>query len=282
MKRISIVIPCYNNAHVLGDALRSCALQTFPPWEVIVVDDGSVDDVAAVCRGFPGVRLLRQPNRGLSGARNRGAREATGSHLVFLDADDLQTPETLAAFSVVDADIVVTAWRETDMTGVVIAERGLPALGDARDAFHVFAAGNVAAVHAFCVSRAVFNAVGGFDETLHALEDWDFWLRATAASFRCDVAVGGCAVYRRHPASMSTNLTRMVRNACRVLRRAAVVHPGCAVCAEAFAVARRRERSHWAWHVRHNVLRGVRELATLALADPRALLWLLSPTMDVR
>src|SRR4051794_23346320 len=89
---VSVVVTTYQHAHLLGDALASVLAQTVPPREVVVVDDGSTDDPASVVAHYPGVRLIRQENQGLSAARNTGLRAATGARVLFLDADDLLTP----------------------------------------------------------------------------------------------------------------------------------------------------------------------------------------------
>ncbi|HXE80331.1 MAG TPA: glycosyltransferase [Vicinamibacterales bacterium] len=95
---VSVVIPCFNQGRFLREALQSVRAQTVPPRQVVVVDDGSTDDTAEVARSFPGgdVEYVRQPNRGLASARNRGIEAATGEYLVFLDADDRLRPEAVA------------------------------------------------------------------------------------------------------------------------------------------------------------------------------------------
>ncbi len=94
---ISIIIPCYNGAKYLRETLDSVVAQTLPALEVLVVDDGSTDDSAAIAESFgPPVRVIRQPNQGESVARNRGIDEAKGEWVAFLDADDLWRPEKLA------------------------------------------------------------------------------------------------------------------------------------------------------------------------------------------
>ncbi|MEZ5313903.1 MAG: glycosyltransferase family A protein [Thermoanaerobaculia bacterium] len=93
---ISVVVPAFDAAATLGDALFSILGQTLPPEEILVVDDGSTDGTAALAASTPGVTLLRQERRGPAAARTRGARAASGELLAFLDADDLFLPEKLA------------------------------------------------------------------------------------------------------------------------------------------------------------------------------------------
>ncbi len=92
--RISVIIPVYNGARYLGEAIESVLAQTRPPDEVVVVDDGSTDDSALVAQRYP-VRLMQQTNLGASVARNHGVEAAQGDLLAFLDADDLWLPGKL-------------------------------------------------------------------------------------------------------------------------------------------------------------------------------------------
>jgi glycosyltransferase involved in cell wall biosynthesis len=96
---VSVVVPCFNGAAFLGEALSSVLGQTLPPREILVVDDASTDASAATAEAFgPPVRVIRLPeNRGESHARNRGIEEASGEWLGFLDADDLWLPRKLEA-----------------------------------------------------------------------------------------------------------------------------------------------------------------------------------------
>src|SRR5438132_11460312 len=96
--KVSVVIPTYNRAHVVVEAIDSALAQTFPDLEVIVVDDGSSDDTASRVRGHPDprVRYLVRPHAGVSATRNAGIAAARGTLLSFLDSDDLWRPDKLA------------------------------------------------------------------------------------------------------------------------------------------------------------------------------------------
>src|SRR5687768_14974485 len=89
---ISVVIPCYNRARFLPEAVETVLDQTYPNSEIVVVDDGSTDNTAEVVKGYPRVRYLRQHQQGPSAARNTGLRACRGQYVVFLDADDRLLP----------------------------------------------------------------------------------------------------------------------------------------------------------------------------------------------
>ena len=95
--KISVVIPCYNGAAFLPETIESVLAQTYPPLEILVIDDGSTDDSATIAQAFGRpVSVHQQPNQGESVARNRGLEMARGDWVAFLDADDVWHPEKLA------------------------------------------------------------------------------------------------------------------------------------------------------------------------------------------
>jgi glycosyltransferase involved in cell wall biosynthesis len=94
---VSVIIPCYNHARYLGQAIESVLDQSYPRVEIIVVDDGSTDHTTQVAARYSGVHYVRQENQGLSAARNTGLRQSRGDFPVFLDADDLLLPGALEA-----------------------------------------------------------------------------------------------------------------------------------------------------------------------------------------
>src|SRR5918995_2122102 len=94
---VTVVIPCYNQAHFLSEAIESVLAQDHPHIEVVVVDDGSTDNTAKVAARCPQVHLIRQHNQGLSAARNAGLESSHRDYIVFLDADDRLLPGAVGA-----------------------------------------------------------------------------------------------------------------------------------------------------------------------------------------
>src|SRR5579883_1567461 len=95
--RISIIVPAYNRSEFLGSALQTISAQALPDIEVLLIDDGSTDNLESLARSYAGqVRYIYQQHLGPSAARNRGLREAGGEFIAFLDIDDLWEPRQLS------------------------------------------------------------------------------------------------------------------------------------------------------------------------------------------
>ncbi|MBS0319189.1 MAG: glycosyltransferase family 2 protein [Proteobacteria bacterium] len=182
MNGISVVVPVYNGAAFLDEALASVAAQTLAAAEIVVVDDGSTDGSADVAARHAGVRIVQQENAGCATARNRGVAEARHPVIAFLDHDDIWHPERLArAKAVLDADATCGF--------VACAQRNFltPGLGE-RPAWvapamlehpqHGFA------TNALMVRRAVFDLVGTFDRAREPMDDSDWLCRALDAGIR--------------------------------------------------------------------------------------------------
>jgi glycosyltransferase involved in cell wall biosynthesis len=231
---VTVVIPVFNGAGWVADAVRSVLAQRAPCE--IVVDDGSTDDTPSVLDGFrDDVVLNRQTNRGLSAARNAGIARATGELLLFLDADDLQPPGYLEAFvgaasAARDAEVFHCSYRAIDFS-----ERHLYEV-DAHhpldlDPFHELLAGGSPHIGAMCLRRSAIDRVGPFDEALRVQEDWDYWLRLalSGATFRAVDAPP--FVIRRRPASMSgTAGSRLAFSGLAVAERHFATHLPCPLC----------------------------------------------------
>ncbi len=224
MPTISVIIPCYNHAHYLPDAINSVLAQTYTDWEAIIVDDGSTDNTREVAARFTDTRIryIYQENRGLSGARNTAIRAAEGEYLTFLDADDLLTPtffETCLAVLCADTDLagVYTRNHFVDETRNILPRVGGQALAGTAFRKHILE-GGFFPVHAVLVRRATIVEAGMFDEQLTSLEDWDLWLRISARYSLQGIAEP-LVFYRVYAGSMSTDAARMHANRIAVLTK---------------------------------------------------------------
>lgn len=199
MSAVTVVIPAYNAARTLGETLDSVMRQTAPVAEIIVVDDGSTDDTAAVATACGDVQLIRQGNAGPAAAANAGASAATGSVLAFLDADDLWTESAIAAhLALLDADPAIDGTAGY-MEEFVCPSEPVETQGRfaPRSRTACWLGGGMA------VRAAAFREVGQFDPGLRA-GHWIDWMdRAKRAGLR--FALHDTLVLRRrlHRNSMS-------------------------------------------------------------------------------
>ena len=179
--KISVIIPSYNRIHTLIRAIDSVLGQDSPVDEIIVVDDGSNDGTAGqISQLYPTLRLIQQPNRGVSAARNAGINQACHAWIAFLDSDDSWLPgkisqirqaqNRLPEFRLFHSDEIwirngvrVNAMKKHLKTGGWIFERCLPRC--------------VISPSSVVLHRSLLQSVGLFDESLPACEDYDLWLR---------------------------------------------------------------------------------------------------------
>lgn len=225
---VSVVIPAYNYARYLTEAITSVLAQTFTTLELIVVDDGSTDDTTDLCARYtdPRFRYVRQDNAGLSAARNTGIRHARHSYVAFLDADDRWDPRFLEAvadqFSRLGSEFaaVATACSRMDGEGKLLAPPRQNFLLQGELTTATFCLRNRPLSSSVVVRRSVFDECGGFDTSLRSSEDRDMWIRLTARGHRFFYLAAPLASIRRHPQNMSKNAPRMKRNSGLVLRRA--------------------------------------------------------------
>ncbi|GIX46766.1 MAG: glycosyl transferase [Candidatus Tectimicrobiota bacterium] len=180
---VSVVIPTYNRAAMLREAIASVLAQTYRHWELIVVDDGSQDDTPAVVQAFGSqLTYLRQAHAGVSAARNRGAAAARGELLAFLDSDDLWLPQKLAAQVALLQRRPQVAACYTDEIWVRCGVRVNPRQVHRKFSGWIFFQSLprcVISPSSVLLRRCLWQQLGGFNETLPACEDYDLWLRLT-------------------------------------------------------------------------------------------------------
>lgn len=214
---VSVVIPCYNYARFLPEAVHSVLRQQKdgPAAEIIVVDDGSTDDTAAVARELgSSIHYIHQENQGLSAARNTGMRAAQGDFLVFLDADDLLTANTLhshldnfAAHPELDVSVCLSLQVFEKQEGQ--NANYLWPLKCAHLDMHLCHS-NISPVHTFMLRARAAREVGFFDPELRACEDQDYWLRCAASGKRFSGNTDGLVIYRQHGQSMTSQMSRQL------------------------------------------------------------------------
>ncbi|MBY5363143.1 glycosyltransferase family 2 protein [Rhizobium leguminosarum] len=251
--RVAVVIPAYNAREYLAQTLQSVVDQTHKALEIIIVDDGSTDETASICRRFAAsdsrIRILSTENRGVAAARNTGIQASKSDYIAFLDADDL--------------------WHSTYIQRMLSALQPLPDAWGAVYALHRFidtegcctksgsslnARDSILNRHlvfrfvgngsGFMVRRAVVDKIGGYDSSyarkgIGGCEDFDFELR-TAEHFKIETVPLGLVGYRSHSAAMSSDRSRMARSLLAVTEQCIARNPQL----PAFVVSCARASAH--------------------------------------
>ncbi|MDF8333127.1 glycosyltransferase [Novosphingobium cyanobacteriorum] len=219
---VAVIVTTHNYARFLGDAIDSVLAQSVPPVEVLVVDDGSTDDPAAVLARYPGVRLLAIPQQGIAAARNAALAQVSARFVVFLDADDVLAHTALESGLACmaanpGAGFVYGAHRLVDAD---LKPLGGPSICRVQpNGWHSLLRGNVVQMHAAVIfDRAKLLAVGGYEATIPRCEDYDLFLRmARRFLVACHPAV--VADYRLHGQNMSSDAAEMLAWHLKVLDR---------------------------------------------------------------
>jgi glycosyltransferase involved in cell wall biosynthesis len=180
--RVSVIIPTYNRAAWVMEAVASVLGQTYRDFELFVVDDGSTDATPAALASFGGkITVLRREERqGVSAARNLGAKAAGGDWLAFLDSDDLWLPDKLARqveYLQANPELAICQTGETWIRNGVRVNPPEACRKVAGDIFLPSLARCLVSPSAVMLNLRLFEEMGGFDEELPAAEDYDLWLR---------------------------------------------------------------------------------------------------------
>jgi glycosyltransferase involved in cell wall biosynthesis len=216
MSKVSVIIPTYNRAQLVGSAIQSVLDQTFTDWEAIVVDDGSQDNTLEVVARYndPRVRFIHQENKGVSAARNTGIRASSGEYIAFLDSDDRFLPEKLSV-QVTSLDrysqygLVASGWIDVNQAGEPIAEKRPWLLFSGLDRSD-WLYRNPLIPTCILVRRTWIETLGLFDEQLSHEEDYDLWLRLAFAGCRMVWEPAMVCIHTRDGDSLSKQAKHMV------------------------------------------------------------------------
>jgi glycosyltransferase involved in cell wall biosynthesis len=228
---VSVIVPSYNMARFLAQAVESALGQTYQDLEVVIVDDGSTDDTTEVVEQWAGnarVRVVRQKNGGLSDARNKGIAAAHGSFVALLDADDIWLPEKLSRQMPLfhghpEIGVVYSDYERMDGEGRPLPKgpthmhRGwisAPLLID-----------NFVSASTAVVRRQCFERQGGFDISLRTGEDYEMWLRLSV-EWQFDFTPEATLRYRTWSGQMSRDFRARYATGINIMRKFLEQNPG--------------------------------------------------------
>ena len=217
MKHVSIIIPTYNRAGVITDSIQSILNQTYTEYELLIIDDGSTDNTEEIVNALAStsaagerIRYIKLPeNRGVAAARNEGIRQATYDYIAFQDSDDYWMPDKLEKQMVYfdsissgsdsgdasnsgassnsgahSSDIRMTALlycpyecKKQDGNTIFVPDTGIPLSQKQGNIYEYMLRRNTIGTPCVILRRECLDKVGLFNENLHCLEDWDFFLR---------------------------------------------------------------------------------------------------------
>jgi glycosyltransferase involved in cell wall biosynthesis len=229
---VSVIIPTYNSARYIKETLDSVFAQTYPHYEIIIVNDGSTDSVELESILLPyrsRVTYITQRNQGPSAARNVGLRAAYGDFVAFLDADDLWTSNYIDVQlnylrNHPDCDLVycnALFFGDSPYSGKKYMDE-FPSDGEASSAAIISRR-----CHVFTSIMARRDSISkvAFDENLRSSEDFDCWIRFTAMGYKIGYHRQVLAHYRKHESSLSANLQSMARYNIQVLTKSLALWP---------------------------------------------------------
>ncbi|MDC1162017.1 glycosyltransferase family A protein [Tenacibaculum sp.] len=204
--KISVITPAYNAEKYIDEAIKSIHQQNYGNIEIIVIDDGSTDATAAICKSLD-VHLIQQENAGISAARNVGLKAATGDLIAFLDADDIWSNDKLKN----QLELLQKPQLPSYILGLSIAI--------SKDAVPITETHFVLSLGTALIKKEVFEQIGGFDEKLDFGEDLDWFLRAMEAEFNCAVDSNLVLKFRRHENNTTNNREKTNRFFLKAIRQ---------------------------------------------------------------
>lgn len=213
MPKVSVIIPTYNRASLIPRALDSVLSQTFKDYEIVVIDDGSVDNTQEVIKPYwDRIKYVRQKNGGISAARNRGIQESTGKYIAFLDSDDYWAPEKLEIQAgILDQNpkigIVYVRMPIVNEHGQILGMKPNGVSGkNFQELLRVWGDLPTSSV---MTRRECFDRLGMFDENLPPMEDIDMWIRIAHDYELHEIEGKTLAYYWRHDHQITQDLIKV-------------------------------------------------------------------------
>ena len=220
LPKVSVIIPAFNAAEFLRETLEYAITQTYQNTEILVIDDGSVDETPTIAKSFGDtVRVISTENQGVAKARNTGIESATGEFLAFLDADDIWAPEKLKSqIDAVDDDhrliyTNTTSFGNESMSGMSISANEAFPSGDIRAQLILR---NFVATSSVLLDRKIALQIGGFNPAIPVCDDWDAWIRALSLT-KARYIDQPLVCYRVHQASLGSNIEKRLAGSFQVI-----------------------------------------------------------------
>ena len=201
---VSVILPVYNGARFVAEAVESVLAQTFAPLELIVIDDGSTDTSAEILACYPDIQLIRQENAGVAAARNRGVEAASGKILAFIDQDDRWRPDKL--------DHQLAYLNVTPSAGFVLGQMRTflePGIDPPSWLNPVLLDSDTPGLlpGTFVIRRSFFESIGAFNEEIETASDSEWLLRAYSSGDPGHVVPEVVLDRRVHSANQSSQST---------------------------------------------------------------------------
>ena len=220
--KVSVIIPAYNSAEFLQETINSMLNQSYQDFEIIIVDDGSIDNTRKIVqintqKYLNKIKYFYQKNKGPSAARNKGIKESRGKYIAFLDADDMwlegYLDKCLRCFVENEYDVVMTDnYIDTYDKDNKFIDRQYKSrekyLGNENKLYEIlfqrFQKGFFGEIR-IILKKSCFDKIGFFDEKLRILEDWELWLRIAKENLKIGYIQEPLFIYRRHPNAVCRN-----------------------------------------------------------------------------
>jgi glycosyltransferase involved in cell wall biosynthesis len=221
----SVVIPTYNQAKFLGEALQSVVDQTYPYWEAFVINNNSIDDTEAVARSFQDsrIKLINFSNQGvIAASRNLAISQSQGEFITFLDSDDTWYPQKLETClnALTEGNDFVCHGQDHFVEGQAGKKPVVYGPVERTQYYKLLTEGNCLSTSASAVRRNILEQCGKFslDATFNTSEDYDLWLKLARAGARIKILDSIHGSYRIHGANTSSSRYRQAKATSAVLK----------------------------------------------------------------